>query len=101
MRPLNLGLVAAAMICALPVTAQAADCVRVTALGEALTGGIAELFSKNGLKNLIYGKGRAGQGEVRTTCKTGASTTTCTSSQMACKVTTPNSCLGAWLCLPS
>jgi hypothetical protein len=101
MRSLKSGLVAVAMICTLSASAQAADCVKVAALGEALTYGVAELFSKNGLKNIIYGQGRVGQGEVRTTCKTGASTTTCTSSQMACKVTTPKSCLGAWLCLPS
>lgn len=100
MRSLKLGLAATAVICALSATAQAGDCVRVGAAGESLTHDIAVLFSTNGLKNIIYGQGRVGQGPVRTTCKTGLSTTTCHSSQMACKVTTPKTCLGAWLCLP-
>ncbi len=101
MRSWTLGLAATAMICALSVTAQAADCVRVTTLGEALTHDIAVLFSTNGLKNTLYGQGRVGQGPIRTTCKAGSSTTTCHSSQMACKVTTPKTCLGAWICFPS
>ena len=100
MRSLKLGLAATAMFCALSTTTQAADCVKVATVGEAVTHDIAELFSKNGLKNVIYGQGRVGQGPVQTTCKTGSVTTTCHSSQMACKVTTPKTCLGAWLCLP-
>jgi hypothetical protein len=67
--------------------------------GEALTHDIAVLFSTNGLKNVIYGQGRVGKGPVRTTCKDGPGTTSCNSSQIACKVTTPKTCLGAWLCL--
>ena len=100
MRSLKLSLAATAMICALSSTAQAADCRRVGVVGEALTYDIAVLFSTNGLKNAIYGQGREGQGQVRTTCKTGTGTTTCHSSQMACKVTNPKACLGAWLCSP-
>ena len=100
MHSLKLGLVATAMVCALSATAQAADCIRVTVVGETLTHDIAVLFSTNGLKNIIAGQGRVGQGPVRTTCKTGSGTTTCHSSQMACKGTTPKTCLGAWLCLP-
>ena len=100
MRSLKLGLAATAVICALSATAQAADCVRVAVAGESLTHDIAVLFSTNGLKNTIYGQGREGRGQVRTTCKTGTGTTTCHSSQMACKVTTPKACLGAWLCSP-
>jgi hypothetical protein len=100
MRSLKLGLAATAMICALSATAPAADCVRVTVAGESLTHDIAVLFSTNGLKNIMAGKGRVGQGPVHTTCKEGSATTTCRSSQMACKVTTPKTCLGAWLCLP-
>jgi hypothetical protein len=100
MRSLKLGLAATAVICALSATAQAADCVRVAVVGESLTHDIAALFSTNGLKNVIYGQGRVGQGPVHTTCKTGLTTTTCHSLQMACKVTTPKTCLGAWLCLP-
>src|SRR4029450_1234372 len=88
------------MFCVLSTTTEAADCVKVATVGEAVTHDIAELFSKNGLKNVIYGQGRVGQGPVQTTCKTGSVTTTCHSSQMACKVTTPKTCLGAWLCLP-
>ena len=34
MQSLKLGLVAAAMVCAFSVTAQAADCTRITALGD-------------------------------------------------------------------
>jgi hypothetical protein len=99
MRSLKLGLAATAMICALSATAQAADCVKVGAVGEAVTHDIAVLFSTNGLKNIIAGKGRVGKGSVSTTCKAGPGTTTCHSSQMACKGATPKSCLGAWLCL--
>ena len=98
MQSLKFGLVAAAMVCALSATAQAADCVRVAVAGESLTHDIAVLFSTNGLKNIMAGQGRVGKGSVSTTCKTGSSTTTCHSSQMACKVTTPKTCLGAWLC---
>ena len=100
MRSLKLGLAATAMICTLSVTAQAADCVRVAVAGESVTHDLAVLFSTNGLKNIMAGQGRVGQGPVHTTCQTGSSTTTCHSWQMACKVTTPKTCLGAWLCLP-
>jgi hypothetical protein len=99
MRSLQLGLAAAVVICGLSTTARA-DCVKVGALGEAMTHDIAEIFSTHGLANVIYGKGRVGQGPVHTTCETGPSTTTCHSWQMACKVSTPKTCLGAWLCLP-
>ena len=100
MRSLKLSLAATAMICALSVTAQAADCVKVAVAGESLTHDLAVLFSTNGLKNIMAGQGRVGQGPVHTTCKAGSGTTTCHSSQMACKVTTPKACLGAWLCSP-
>jgi len=99
MRSLKLSVAATAMICALSATAQAADCVKVAVAGESLTHDLAVLFSTNGLKNIMAGQGRVGQGPVHTTCKTGSGTTTCHSSQMACKVTTPKTCLGAWLCL--
>ena len=99
MRSLKRALAATAMICALSATGQAADCVKVGVAGEALTHDIAVLFSTNGLKNIMAGQGRVGKGSVSTTCKTGSSTTTCHSSQMACKGATPKSCLGAWLCL--
>ena len=88
---------AAAMAGALSATAQAADCTRVTALGEMLTHDTAVLFSTNALKNTLAAQGRVGQGPVRTTCETG-STTTCRSSQMACKGAIPKTCLGAWFC---
>jgi hypothetical protein len=100
MRSLKLGLAATAMICALSVTAQAADCVRVSVAGESLTHDLAVLFSTNGLKNIMAGQGRVGKGPVATNCKAGSGTTTCHSSQMGCKVAAPKTCLGAWLCLP-
>ena len=100
MHSLKLGLAATAMICALSATAQAANCVRVAVAGESLTHDLAVLFSTNGLKNIMAGQGRVGQGKVHTTCKAGSGTTTCHSSQMACKVAAPKTCLGAWLCLP-
>ena len=56
MRSLKLGLAATAMICALSATAQA-DCVKVEALGEAVTHDIALIFATHGLANVIYGKG--------------------------------------------
>lgn len=98
MRSLKLGLAATAVICALSTAAQA-DCVKVGTVGEAPTHAIAELFAKNGLKNIIYGQGREGKGPVRLKCEDGAATTTCHASQMACKVSAPKTCLGAWLCL--
>ena len=102
MPSLKLGLIAAVMFCALSATAQAADCVKVATVGEAVTHDIAKLFATNGLANIIAGKGREGRGPIRTTCKGGGSaTTTCHASQMACKVGAPKACLGAWLCLPS
>lgn len=97
MRSLKLGLAATAMLCALAATAQA-DCVKVAAVGEAVTHDIAELFAKNGLKNIIYGQGREGKGPVTTKCEDVSTTTTCRSSQTACKVSEPKTCLGAWLC---
>lgn len=99
MRSFKLGLAAAAVICALSATAQA-DCIKVGSVGEAVTHGIAETFATNGLANIIYGQGRVGKGPVHTTCVDGSGTTTCRSSQTACKVTTPKTCLGAWLCFP-
>lgn len=99
MRLIKLGFAAAAMMGALSVAAHA-DCVRVGAVGEAPTHGIAELFAKNGLSNIIYGQGRVGKGPVQMKCEDGSTSTTCRSSQMACKVTTPKTCFGAWLCLP-
>ncbi len=100
MRCLKLGLAATAAIFALSATAEA-DCVKVQAVGEAMTHDIAELFSTHGLANIIYGQGRVGKGPVHTKCEDGASTTTCHSSQTACKVTTPKTCLGAWFCFPA
>lgn len=99
MQSLKFGLVMAAMACAFSVTAEAADCTRITALGEMLTHDTAVLFSTNALKNTLAGKGLVGKGQVQTTCKTGPSTTTCYSTQTACKGATPKTCLGAWLCV--
>lgn len=99
MRSLKVSLAATAAILALSAPAHA-DCVKVAAVGEAVTHGIAELFATNGLKNIIYGQGRVGKGPVETKCQDGSTTTTCRASQTACKVTTPKTCFGAWLCLP-
>ena len=99
MKSLKFALAAAAMTCALSATARAADCTRITTLGEMLTHDTAVLFSTNALKNTLASKGLVGKGPVQTTCKTGATTTTCHSSQMACKGAEPKTCLGAWLCL--
>lgn len=99
MRAVKLGLAATAALVALSATAQA-DCTKVGAVGEAPTRAIAELFAKNGLANIIYGQGRVGKGPIQMKCEDGATTTTCRSSQVACKVTTPKTCLGAWLCFP-
>lgn len=99
MHSLKLGLAAMAMICALSATAQAADCTKITALGETLTHDTAVLFSTNALKNTLAAQGLVGKGPVRTTCKAGSATTTCHSSQVACKGATPKTCFGAWLCL--
>jgi hypothetical protein len=98
MRSLKLGFVAAAMVGAFSATAQAADCARITALGQTLTHDTAVLFANNALKNTLAAQGRIGKGEVRTTCKTESVMTVCHSSQVACKGGTPKTCLGAWLC---
>ena len=97
MRSLKLGLAAAALVCALSATAQA-DCVKVGSVGEAPTHDIASLFATNGLKNIIYAQGREGKGPVSVKCEDGSATTTCHASQMACQVSSPKTCLGAWLC---
>ena len=62
MQSLKFGLVAA-LVCAFSVTAQAADCTRITALGETLTHDTAVLFSTNALKNTLAGQGRVGKGQ--------------------------------------
>jgi len=98
MQFMKFGFMAAAFVCALSATAQAADCARITALGENFTHDLAVLFSTNALKNTLAGQGRIGKGSVSTTCKTDTAMTTCYSSQVACKGGTPKTCLGAWLC---
>ncbi len=98
MRFMKQGLAAAAAMFAVTATAQAADCARITALGENVTYDLAVLFSTNALKNTLAGQGRIGKGPVNTKCETGSVMTTCRSSQMACKGGTPKACLGAWLC---
>ncbi|MCB1485162.1 MAG: hypothetical protein KDJ17_09755 [Hyphomicrobiaceae bacterium] len=98
MQSLKFSFAAAAMLCAISATAQAADCARITALGSTLTYDTAVLFSTNALKNTLASQGRVGKGPVRTTCKTESLMTTCHSSQVACKGATPKTCLGAWLC---
>lgn len=96
---MKLSLAATALIYALSATAHA-DCIKVEALGEAVTHDIAEVFATHGLANIIYGKGRVGKGPVHTKCVDGSATTTCRSWQTACTATAPHTCLGAWLCLP-
>ncbi|CEJ85161.1 conserved exported hypothetical protein [Hyphomicrobium sp. GJ21] len=98
MRSLKLGFATIAVVFALSATAQA-DCVKIGAVGQAVTHDIAVLFSTHGLANVIYGQGRVGKGPVHTKCDDASTMTTCHSSQMACKVTTPKPCIGAWLCL--
>ena len=99
MRTLKLAFMAAAMTCALSMTAQAADCKKVTALGSTLTHDTAVLFSTNALKNTLAAQGLIGKGPVQTTCKAESALTTCHSTQLACKGGTPKTCLGAWLCM--
>ncbi len=99
MQSMKFGLLAAAMVCAFSMTAQAAECSKVTALGEMVTHDTAVLFANNALKNSLAGKGLVGKGPVTTTCKAGAATTTCYSTQIACKGGTAKTCLGAWLCV--
>ena len=98
MRSLKRGLAAAAVMAAFTVTAQAADCARITALGQTLTHDSAVLFANNALKNTLAAQGRIGQGPVKTTCETESVMTVCHSSQVACKGGTPATCLGAWFC---
>ena len=103
MQSLKFGLAAAAMVWALSATAHstkalAADCTRITALGETLTHDTAVLFSNNALKNTLSAKGLVGKGPVRTTCDTGSAMVTCHASQLACTGGVKKSCLGAWLC---
>lgn len=65
--------------------AQAGECQRVGAAGDGLTKDIAVVMSTHGLQNIIEGKGLKGQGEVKTTCKSGSFMVECHSSQTACK----------------
>lgn len=98
MQSLKLGLVAAVAMCAFSVTAQAADCMRVAAIGNNFTHDAAVLFSENALKNTIAGRGLIPKGPVKTTCDSGSGMIECHSSQTACKGGTPATCLGPWLC---
>jgi hypothetical protein len=98
MQSLKLGLVAAVAMCAFSVTAQAADCTRIAAIGNNFTHDAAVLFSENALKNTIAGRGLVPKGPVKTTCDSGSAMIECHSSQMACKGGTPATCLGPWLC---
>lgn len=95
----KLAFVASAMACAFSATASAADCKKVTALGQMLTHDTAVLFSTNALKNTLAAQGLVGKGPVQTTCTAGTASTTCHSTQLACKGGTPKTCLGAWLCM--
>jgi hypothetical protein len=97
-RALKVAMAAAAVMGALSVTAQAADCTRVAAVGSNFTHDSAVLFSTNALKNTIAGKGLIAKGPVKTTCDSGSAMIECHSSQMACKGGTPATCLGPWLC---
>lgn len=99
MQSLKSGLLAAAVVLALSASAQAADCARITASGETLSHDTSVLFSTSALKNILAAQGRVGKGPVRTTCKSSGATTTCLSSQIACKGGTAKTCLGPWLCL--
>ncbi len=98
MQIFKLGFVAAVMVYALSATAQAADCTKVTALGENFTHDAAVLFSTNALKNTLAGRGLIGKGPVKINCKSGSAMIECYSSQIACKGGTPATCLGPWLC---
>ena len=82
-------LAAIAAICALSATAQA-DCVKVEAVGKAVTHDIAHVSATHGLANVIYGKGRVGKGTLHTKCVDGSATTTCRSWQTACTATAPH-----------
>jgi hypothetical protein len=85
MRSLKLSVAAAAAMLALSATAQAADCVRVGAIGDGLTHDLAVIMSTHGLANIIEGKGRTPKGPVHTSCSPGTFGTECQSSQLACK----------------
>ena len=98
MRLFKLGLAALAVSCVLSASAQAGECAKITALGQNVTHDLAVLFSTNALKNTLAGQGRIGKGAVNTKCKDEGATTTCYSSQVACKGGVPKSCLGAWFC---
>lgn len=91
-------LMATVMVFTLSATVQAADCSKVTALGQNFTQDSAMLFSTNALKNTLAGRGLVGKGPVRTNCKTESMMISCYSTQTACKGGTPKSCLGPWLC---
>lgn len=85
MRSFKIGVAAAAIVCALSVTAEAGNCVRVGAIGDGLTHDLAVIMSTHGLANIIEGKGLKATGPVHTTCSPGSMLTECRSSQMACK----------------
>ena len=98
MQVFKFGAIAMLTVCAFSASSQAAECTRVTALGQNFTQDSAVLFSTNALKNTLAGKGLVGKGPVRTKCKSDSTMIECYSSQMACKGGTPKTCLGPWLC---
>lgn len=85
MRSFKIGVAAAAIVCALSVTAEAGSCMKVGAIGDGLTHDLAVIMSTHGLANIIEAKGLKGKGPVHTTCAPGAVLTECRSSQLACK----------------
>lgn len=97
MQVFKFGFATAVMVCVLGA-AQAAECSKVTALGQNFTHDAAVLFSTNALKNSLAGRGLIAKGPVKTECKTGSAMIECYSSQTACTGGTPKTCLGPWLC---
>ena len=85
MRSFKIGVAAAAIVCALSVTAEAGSCMKVGAIGDGLTHDLAVVMSTHGLANIIEAKGLKGKGPVHTTCAPGSALTECRSSQLACK----------------
>jgi hypothetical protein len=85
MRSFKIGVAAAAIMCALSVTAEAGSCMRVGAIGDGLTHDLAVVMSTHGLANIIENKGLKGKGPIHTACSQGAVLTECRSSQTACK----------------
>lgn len=68
-----------------PVTAAAAECKLVGAIGNGLTEGIAQFMAEKALQNVMDAKGLKPSGDVKYTCEAAMLGSECKARQQGCK----------------